>query len=91
MMLFHSQELQEVVNIKMLDKYKPITPFGYVGYNLLFSIPVIGLIMLIIYSFDNANINRRNYARSFFVTTIIAIALTLIFTSIFGISMLNLK
>lgn len=48
------------------NEYKPISAWGYFGYNILFNIPLIGFIMLIIYSFDNSNINRKNYARSYF-------------------------
>ena len=50
----------------MEEKYRPLKPFSYFGYNLLFSLPVIGLIFLIIFSFNEKNINRRNFARSFF-------------------------
>ena len=50
----------------MEEKYRPLKPFSYFGYNLLFSLPVIGLIFIIIFSFNDKNINRRNFARSFF-------------------------
>lgn len=53
-------------NETILTKYKPLSPWAYFGYNILFSIPVIGFILLIVFSFSNDNINRRNYARSFF-------------------------
>lgn len=49
------------------SQYKPISAWGYFGYNILFSIPLIGFILLIIFSFDSSNINRRSYARSFFI------------------------
>ena len=49
------------------SQYRPLSPWAYFGYNLLFSIPLIGFILLIVFSFSNENINRRNYARSFFV------------------------
>lgn len=47
-------------------KYQPLSAWAYFGYQLLFSIPVIGLICLIIFAFNNDNINRKNFARSFF-------------------------
>jgi hypothetical protein len=50
----------------MEEKYRPLSPWAYFGYNLLFSVPVVGFVFLIIFSFNNKNINRRNYARSFF-------------------------
>lgn len=47
-------------------EYKPLSAWAYFGYNLLFSIPVLGLICLIVFAFNNNNINRKNFARSFF-------------------------
>ena len=46
------------------EQYRPLSPWAYFGYSLLFSIPVIGLIFLLIYSFDDSRINHRNFARS---------------------------
>ena len=46
--------------------YKPLSPWAYFGYNILFAIPFVGFICAIIFAFDNSNINRRNYARLFF-------------------------
>lgn len=49
------------------SEYRPIGPWGYFGYTVLFNLPVIGLICLIVFSFSQSNINRRNYARSYFI------------------------
>ena len=54
-------------------QYRPLSPWAYFGYNLLFSIPILGFIMLIVFSFSNENINRRNYARSFFVELLLVL------------------
>ncbi len=59
-------------------EYKPLSAWAYVGYNLLFSLPLVGFIMLIVYSLDNSNINRRNYARSFFCALLLGIIITII-------------
>ncbi len=48
------------------SKLAPLSPWAYFGLQILFSIPVIGFIFLIIYSISSANINRRNFARSYF-------------------------
>ena len=65
---------QEKDEIKRLpSKYKPIGAWGYFGYNILFSIPVIGFICLVIFACSGSNINRRSYARSFFCVWIIAL------------------
>lgn len=54
------------------EKYKPISMWGYLGYQLLFAIPVLGWIMLFIFAFGkDENINVRNFARSYFCFYII--------------------
>lgn len=60
------------------ENYKPLSPWAYFGYGILFNIPVIGFILLIIFSFDDSNINRKNYARSYFCVYILAIILVVI-------------
>jgi hypothetical protein len=46
-------------------RFRPLSPWAYVGYALLFSIPVIGWLILIIFTFSRSNINRRSFARSY--------------------------
>ncbi len=43
-------------------RQKLVKPFGYFGLNLLYAIPVIGLIFLIVHSFGKKNLNRRYFA-----------------------------
>ena len=59
-------------------EYKPISPLGYIGWNILFSIPVIGFILLLVFSFSKGNLNRRNYARSFWWLLLIIVVLFII-------------
>ena len=47
-------------------EFRPLGTWAYVGLTILFSIPLIGLIFLIVFSFSDSNINRRNLARSYF-------------------------
>ncbi len=60
-------------------EYRPISAWGYVGYSLLYSIPVIGLIFLLVHTFSNKKINRRNYARSYWCWIIIMLIIVAIF------------
>ena len=61
------------------EEYRPISMWGYFGYELLFSIPCIGIILLIVFSVGGTkNVNLRNFARSYFCFLIIVIALVLI-------------
>ena len=65
--------------------YKPLSPWAYFGYNLLFSVPLIGFIMMVVFSFDDSNLNRRNFARSFFCAMIIGLVIGLVFLLIVAI------
>ena len=64
-------------------QYKPLSPWAYLGYQILFTIPLVGLIALIIFALNNDNVNRRNFARSYFCVLVIAIV---IFVSILILS-----
>ena len=56
-------------------EYKPIGPWGYIGWSLLYAIPVLGVILLIVFSFNKSNINRRNYARSYWCGLLLVVVL----------------
>lgn len=62
----------------LTDKYSPIKPFGYFFLQILYSIPVIGFIFLLIHAIGHENINRKNFARSYFCGLLIVIILTII-------------
>ncbi len=51
-------------------EFKPISIWGYFGYEVLFAIPVIGLIFMIIFSFSK-NKNLRNFTLSHFCLLVI--------------------
>lgn len=59
------------------DEFKPISTWGYVGYTILFAIPILGFILLLVFAFSQKKINRRNFARSFLCLILIAIVLFL--------------
>jgi len=61
------------MNYSVPSEYKPITAWGYVGYTILYSIPLLGTIILIVNAIGANNINVRNYSRSFFCTLLLAI------------------
>ncbi len=70
---FEKNEIRELP-----EKYRPLGAWAYFGYSILFSIPVIGFIFLIIFSFSSGNINRRSFARSYFCVYLILGILSLI-------------
>ena len=69
------------------ESYKPISMWGYFGYELLFSIPVIGFIILLVFAFGGTgNINVKNFARSYFCMFILVLVFGLL---IFGLAALG--
>ena len=65
-------------NYEIPYQYKPLSPWAYFGYGLLFSIPVVGFILLIVFSFSNENVNRRNYARSYWCALLVVVILIVV-------------
>ena len=72
--------IKNYINKKYIpDEYKPISMWGYLGYQILFAIPIIGMILLIIFSFGkDENVNLRNFARSYFCFLIVCYILYLL-------------
>lgn len=74
---------------------KPLSPWAYLGYQILFSIPLVGFILLIVFSTGAArNINLRNFARSYWCAVLVILILGivlaivgLILSMVFGISL----
>lgn len=55
---------------------KPLSPWAYLGYQILFSIPLVGFILLIVLSTKAAhNVNLRNFARSYWCALLVCIIL----------------
>ena len=63
-------------------EYAPISMWGYFGYELLFSIPVLGLIFLIVFAVSAKNVNLKNFARSYFCYLIIVLIICAIIFSL---------
>ena len=59
--------------------YRPIKPSGYIGYMLLYSIPIVGFIMLIVNALAEDNINKRNFARSYLWLMLVSFIIWLVF------------
>ena len=66
-------------NYKGSEEFRPLSPWAYFGYSILFSIPVIGLIVNLVFCFSDGNINRRNYARSFWCAYLLAAIIIAVF------------
>lgn len=67
------------MNYQLPEEYKPISAWGYVGYQILYAIPLIGFIILIVKAVGAPNINVRNHARSYFCIMLLSIIISVIF------------
>ena len=57
-------------------EYKPVSIWGYVGYEVLFSLPLVGLILMFIFSFSGTdNVNLKNFARGKLIMVAIGVAM----------------
>ena len=62
------------VSYDIPNEYRPISAWGYFGYQILFAIPLVGFIMLIVFACGGTqNINLRNFARSYFCMLVLAL------------------
>ena len=60
-------------------EYKPLGMWAYFGFELLFAIPVVGIILLIVFACGGtSNINLKNFARSYFCGLLISLAVLLV-------------
>lgn len=81
---------------KVPEPYRPLGAWAYFGYQLLFALPIVGFICLIVFSCDSSNLNRRNFARSYWcslligVIIIVLLALIVIGTGISIETLMNL-
>lgn len=81
----HPQVQFQSDTVVLPDEYKPISMWGYFGYEILFSIPIVGFIVLIVLSINGKNQNVKNFARSYFCFTIIVlILLAILLVSVAG-------
>jgi hypothetical protein len=76
-----NQKGDEIMENLPTNEYSPMGAWGYFGYEILFNIPVVGIILLIIFSFDGSYIARRNFARSYFCFLVLVAILLVILIS----------
>ena len=63
---------------RLPPELRPLSPWAYFGLEILYAIPLIGFIFLVCHALGRANLNKRNFARSFFCVYVIALILILI-------------
>ncbi len=75
---------EPVVTNIIPEQNQPLSPWAYFGLQLLFAIPVIGFVFLIVFSCNGSNINRRNFARSYWCGLVL-VAIVLFFAIVLGV------
>lgn len=75
-------EVFEMENNNIPEEYRPISMWGYFGYEILFSIPIVGFICLIVFALGAKNVNKKNFARSYFCYTIIVCLVAIVIFAI---------
>ena len=58
-----------------MNDNRPISMWGYFGYEILFSLPLFGWICALVLSFTSPNVNVRNFARSYFCKLLLVLVL----------------
>lgn len=53
------------------NQYRLLSPWAYVGYGILFTLPVIGWILAIVFALNDDNLNRRNFARGYWCMVLV--------------------
>lgn len=81
-MMANQIEQQEMASLPA--KYQPLGMWAFFGYTILFSIPLVGIICVIVFSFSNTNICRRNFARSYFCIWIIGLIISVLYLAMVG-------
>ncbi len=67
------------------NEYKPITPWGYIGYIILFNLPIAGIILMLICAFGGSqNINVKNFARGMLLVLLISIVIVALAAAVLG-------
>ncbi len=83
----HTRSYHEMIEAELPAKFKPMGAWSYFGHSILFAIPIIGFIFLLVFALGGtANVNKRNYARSYFCPLLIALCIFLLAISIIGIT-----
>jgi len=74
-----------MVHSELPAECQPLSPWAYFGYEILYAVPLIGWIFLIIHAIGAFNVNKRNFARSYFVIYVVVILAVLV-CSLLGVT-----
>ncbi len=64
---------EQSVTPRIPPEYKPLSPWAYFGWSLLYSIPFVGFVLLIVMSFAPRNKNHKNFTRAYWCGALVAL------------------
>ena len=68
------------------EEYKPVSVGKYIGYSILFALPLVGFIMLLVTAFSGGtNKSLKNYARAMLVMYAIGVVLGIVLVVLMGV------
>lgn len=70
------------------NQYRLLSPWAYGGYGLLFTLPVIGWILAIVFALNDDNLNRRNFARGYWCMVLVVVILSIV-GMVMGVSIMD--
>ena len=70
------------------NQYRLLSPWAYVGYGILFTLPVIGWILAIVFALNDDNLNRRNFARGCWCGVLVAVIVAVV-GMVMGVSIMD--
>ena len=91
--VYKSKSRKEVISMNdqnFTPETKPISPWGYIGYEILFAIPLVGLIITIVFAITQKNINVKNFARAQLCMILIVFICYFIIAAVTGASLSDL-
>ncbi len=74
------------------NQYRLLSPWAYVGYGILFTLPVIGWVFALVYWLNDDNLNRRNFARGYWCGVLVAVIVVVILSivgMVMGVSIMD--
>ena len=70
------------------NQYRLLSPWADGGYGLLFTLPVIGWILAIVFALNDDNLNRRNFARGYWCMVLVVVILSIV-GMVMGVSIMD--
>lgn len=70
--------VEQPVTPRIPPEYKPLSPWAYLGWRLLYLIPFVGFVLLIVMSFAPRNKNLKNFTRSYWCAVLVVLAIAVV-------------